>query len=138
MRYRTVLATAVGDPGLLSGIARGIGRVAGAVVGMTPIGRAVQTVLPTAGPGGRPTVPPVSRDPRYRPEPGMRGVVHRALPGGSTGYVKRPGRRMNPGNAKAARRAIRRIKSAMGMLKSIQQLLPHRPARKACPPGRKR
>jgi hypothetical protein len=64
------------------------------------------------------------------------------LPGGS--LVKRAGRgvkaavggeprkyrRMNAGNAKAARRAIRRIKAVRGLLQSIEKQLPKRAASK--------
>ena len=62
--------------------------------------------------GGRPM--PVSRAAPFqafpggqRMMPGIPAAVHRAVPGGRTGmFPKR--RRMNPGNAKALRRAIRR------------------------------
>lgn len=42
------------------------------------------------------------------PEKGVSGVVHRLIPGGSTGYVLKKRRRMNVANPKALRRAIRR------------------------------
>lgn len=51
------------------------------------------------------------------PEPGIAGMVHRALPGGYSGYL--PRRRMNPTNVKALRRAGRRVK---GFLKIASRL----------------
>lgn len=67
--------------------------------------------------GGKPAI--------RQKEPGITGAVHRLMPGGHSGYL--PGRRhMNPGNAKAARRAIRRITSVRKMLHSIERQLPHR------------
>lgn len=51
------------------------------------------------------------------PEPGITGIVHRALPGGHSGYL--PRRRMNPTNVKALRRAGRRVK---GFLKIASRL----------------
>jgi len=40
-------------------------------------------------------------------------------------------RRMNFGNARAARRSVRRLKGATKLLKDIQKLMPQRPARRA-------
>lgn len=126
--------------GFLSGIGRAIGRVAstvGRVASVVPglgiagaaagvVGRAL---APSSGvmPGG------VTLGTVQRPEPGLTGVVHRLVPGGSTGYIK--SKRMNAGNAKAARRAIRRIKSVRNLLKSIEAELPRRPAPRGRSPG---
>lgn len=41
--------------------------------------------------------------------PGVKGAVQRFLPGGATGYEMARRRRMNPANAKALRRALRRV-----------------------------
>jgi len=68
-----------------------------------------------------------------RPRPGVRGRVQRLLPGGESGYL--PTRHMNAGNAKAARRAIRRITSVRKLLKSIERQLPMRPAPRGRSPG---
>lgn len=112
----------------LSGLVRTVGNVGKAVLGTV-----ARTVIPGAGiagavlsrgvmPGGMPTLSSAAQ----RPEPGLRGVVHRMVPGGSTGFLR--GRRMNAGNAKAARRAIRRIKAVRSLLQSIEKELPRRPA----------
>lgn len=49
-------------------------------------------------------------------------------PLGTVGVAFRKHRHMNAGNAKAARRAIRRIKSVRHLLTSIERELPHRKA----------
>lgn len=46
-----------------------------------------------------------------------------------SGEIKRPGRRMNPLNVKAARRAIRRIKGVRKICNDIERSLPMRRAR---------
>lgn len=68
--------------------------------------------------------------PRGAPEPGISGVVHRALPGGSSGYGywtkgadshwvdgKRP--RMDVGNTKALKRASRRAHGFLKLTRGI-------------------
>lgn len=72
-------------------------------------------------------ITPIAGRPAIRQkEPGITGAVHRLAPGGSSGFLS--GRRtMNPGNAKAARRAIRRITSVRRMLMSIERSMPHQP-----------
>lgn len=103
--------------GLFSGIGRAIGRVARAVVPFTPLAP-IAGLIPTSSPRM-----PDAKGPG-RPEPGLTGAVHRLIPGGHTGFLR--GRRMNAGNAKAARRAIRRIKAVRHMLQSIERQLPKR------------
>lgn len=57
------------------------------------------------------------------------GVVKVGVsPLGTVGVAFRKHRHMNAGNAKAARRAIRRIKSVRHLLTSIERELPHRKA----------
>lgn len=112
----------------LSGLVRTVGNVGRAVIGTV-----ARTVIPGAGiasavlsrpvmPGGMPTLSSAAQ----RPEPGITGAVHRLVPGGKSGYIR--GKRMNAGNAKAARRAIRRIKAVRHLLQSIERELPRRPA----------
>lgn len=133
MAYRTVLSAARGDPGLL-GTIRSVGRVAlGAARFIPGVGTAA-TIAGTILGGGRiaprPTVPALSfAGPGARPgapRPGIGAAVQRFLPGGRTGRFA--SRRMNAGNAKAARRAIRRIKAVRHLLQSIERELPRRPA----------
>lgn len=52
------------------------------------------------------------------------GVSHE----GTVGIKFKKSRRMNPGNARAARRAISRIKGVRHLLQSIERELPRRPA----------
>lgn len=135
--------------GLLSGIGKLVKGATGIVGGLnipvvSGVARAVseripvpppqpqpQSVMPGAGMqfgittlGVGPTLP-ASPD---RPVPGVRGAVQRILPGGASGYYTVRRRHINPGNAKAARRAIRRINSVRKLLMSIERQLPRRPA----------
>lgn len=128
--------------GFLSGLARTVGRVAGAVGRVLVPGAAgVLGVLggssgstPTMTmPGGMPVLAAASGG-RGRPRGGVRGAIQRALPGGESGYL--PVRRMNAGNAKAARRAIRRIKAVRKLLQGIERELPRRPCGHRGSPGR--
>lgn len=126
-----------GDPFSIGGLLGGIGRaVVGGVRGLVtggPIGAIGGAIGGLAGrngegaamPGGgivpiRPMVPvPAGLPPLPGlipvKKPGLRGAVERLLPGGSTGYVYGQRRRMNVTNAKALRRAIRRV-SGFGKL----------------------
>lgn len=94
--------------------------VARTVVSGTPVGRVVEAIAPAPTQmGGRP----------LQPVAGVTGVMQRIVPGGESGFKLGGGsRRMNAGNAKAARRAIRRIKSVRNLLQSIERELPRRPA----------
>lgn len=126
--------------GFLSSIGRAIssvGRVASVIPGFGVIGSVASTVGGAIS-GGRNTSPTltlaggtmpggVPLASGYRPEPGISGAVHRLVPGGSSGYVR--AKRMNVANAKAGRRAIRRIKGLRHLLQSIERELPRRPAR---------
>lgn len=119
--------------GFLSGLVRGIGRVASFIPG--PIGTiagqvtqaltrptAAQAQLPTVMPGG---VPLTRQQPSSKQL--QRGVVATGVsPLGTVGVRFAGSRRMNVGNAKAARRAIRRIKGVRKMLQSIESQLPKR------------
>lgn len=107
------LASYRGDPGIfgsifggikgaIGGFARGgpIGAIGGAVSGLTK--RATPRSQVQRAPGGLPIIN----------VPGFAGFAQRAIPGGKTGlkvgYGMHKRRRMNVGNAKALRRAIRR------------------------------
>lgn len=116
--------------GFLSGLGRAVGRVVRGVarVGVNFIPGPAGAIARGVVGGGRQTMPgglSLSKGPQ-RPVPGLRGRVQRLLPGGETGYYS--ARRMNAGNAKAARRAIRRIKAVRKLLQSIERELPRRPA----------
>jgi hypothetical protein len=99
------------------------GAVAKTVIGATPLGAAITAIAPPtqtlAGPSG-----PI----QMVPTPGVTGAVQRLVPGGASGYQLKKRRHMNAGNAKAARRAISRIKSVRHLLQSIERELPRRPA----------
>lgn len=97
-----------GDPGLFSFIGKGLKKIAGVALSATPLGKIASTalsVIPTFGKRSSGLL----AGPQGVPEPGLPGLVHRALPGGMSGYL-RP-RRMNPLNVKALRRATRRVDS---------------------------
>lgn len=131
-RYQYVTRDRSARGSILSGIGRFIGGAARAVVGtVLPggglIANAASSVLGGGGSrtlAGTGTFTMTPRGMRQR-EPGVSGVVHRAIPGGKSGFMPKK-RRMNAGNAKAARRAIRRIKSVRHMLQAIERELPKR------------
>lgn len=92
-----------------------LGGAVSRIAGATPLGAVAATLIPAIG--GRRDAPLIQ--PRGYPEPGLGGMVHRAIPGGSSGYGyynkkgefiegKRP--RLNPLNLHALRRAMRRAK----------------------------
>lgn len=111
------LASHRGDPGIFGflgkavktglGIAGGIlpgplGAVARFAGGLIPSRRA-PTIARFAGP----MATSMQAGPGGSKIPGLIGFGQRAIPGGATGYYPRR-RRMNPGNVKALRRAMRR------------------------------
>lgn len=116
-----------GDPGLLSGIKnvagkvfRGVGRVMPGPIGAAAgaLGGTMQTTT-----GSAPVIGPIPQVPT-RAQRG-RGVQAIGIsPMGTVGVKFKKRRRMNPGNARAARRAINRIKGARNLLKSIERQLP--------------
>lgn len=103
---------------VVSGVAATIGRLAMPalpVPGFSRVGAGTPATLSVTGTGID-----------QRPVPGVRGRVQRLLPGGASGYFS--SRHMNAGNAKAARRAIRRITAVRRLLKGIERQLPMRSA----------
>jgi len=87
-----------------------IGGLARKVVGATPVGMALNTLVPNISNNQRPLI----LAPGGAPEPGIGGIVHRALPGGSSGmgYYNKQGEfvegrrpRMNVTNVRALKRA---------------------------------
>ena len=115
-----------GDPGLLGGLFKGVKKLAGAVVGKTPLGMplAVGKALIPGISIQRPP-PMIAVPPEYPgavPKPGLRGAVERFLPGGASGFVLGRRRRMNPMNVKALRRATRRID---GFTRTARRALKH-------------
>lgn len=147
-----------GDPGFFSSLAKGIGKVAGAVTGVVarvipgPVGLvagAASRALSGSGGGGGVSLPlpPGNLAALQAPIPGIRGFAQRLVPGGASGYTtgactKKDGtpRRvradggcykrpsMNVANSKAANRAIRRIKGVRDMLRRIESQMPKRAA----------
>lgn len=110
--------------GFLSGLVRTVGRV---VKGAARVG--VQLLPGPAGAIARQLVPGGRSMPGGLPlRPQMPGVRGGGSSTAQTVPFKTSGRRMNAGNAKAARRAIRRIKSVRKLLQSIERELPRRPA----------
>jgi hypothetical protein len=81
-----------GDPGLFSAI----GKAARGLISRTPIGAAVSTVaalVPRTASRPQPptmafgTLNPANANPNIQPEEGgITGIIHRLVPGGSTGY----------------------------------------------------
>lgn len=119
----------MGDPGFFGAIKR----LAGAGLRSLPGGQLVSAVRAALPGRPRPGLTVV-------PTPGFRGALERALPFGKTGLEvaggrRFGGRRMNAGNAKAARRAIRRIKAVRHLLMSIERELPRRPAARSSSRG---
>jgi hypothetical protein len=96
-----------------------LGGVAGRLIGGTPVGAIARTLIPSIG-GNRSQLPgSMIVAPVGAPEPGISGIVHRGVPGGSSGYGyynkkgefvdgRRP--RMNVANVHALKRAGRRVK----------------------------
>lgn len=103
-----------------------IARIGGGILTGAAVGRGIQAALPTLSaprfaPGG------------MIPEPGISGVIHRALPGGSSGrgYINKKGEfvegkrpTMNPMNVRALRRASRRLDS---FARTARKALRHSP-----------
>lgn len=91
------------------GLFKTLGKIAGGVVrsvaGSIPgVGGVVNALLPSA-----PRIQGIAPG-RIVPVPGFGGAVSRALPGGESGFMTAPRRRINPLNIKALRRAMRRAK----------------------------
>lgn len=128
--FLSSIGRAISSVGRVASVVPGIGGVIGTVaqgVGgiISRAGGSSTPVLSAGFTGG--TMPGgVALAGVGRPEPGITGVVHRLVPGGSTGFIR--SKRMNVANAKAGRRAIRRIKGLRNLLKSIERELPRRPA----------
>jgi hypothetical protein len=110
--------------GFFGSLVKGIGKVAGGILGLSPGGviakRAVNALIPTFS---RPTpfiAPDVGSDvPKDYPgaikKPG--GGLERFLPGGASGYILGRKKRMNVANPKALRRAIRRQRGFIKLAK---------------------
>lgn len=123
---------------------------AGAIATIQPRGTSAAvppSLFPTFGAGGLPAIPgiPTARSPRFtralpRPPGGGLPIIPGQVAGGCpagfhpakdhSGRCVR-NRRMNPLNPRAARRAIRRIKGAMKMLRQIERQLPKQRVRRA-------
>ncbi len=110
--------------GLVGGIPGALISGAGGLLAPTPMpaAPAAQPAFSMAGPGQR--VPTAAQAAR-----GVEAVGVSSM--GTVGIRFGKTRRMNSGNAKAARRAIRRIKGVRHLLQSIERELPRRPAIKS-------
>jgi hypothetical protein len=114
--------------GIASAVIPGpIGTIAGLAAGALP-GGAVSTSSQAGG--LRIQAPSIALGPLSLTGPSLSLTSS----GGAT-VVRRRYRHMNAGNAKAARRAIRRIKSVRHLLQSIERELPRRPAAVRRSPG---
>jgi len=112
-----------GDPGFFDSLFRGIKRGAKAAFGATPVGAAISAI--TSGPPRAPQpafVPPalVGQASRRIPTVGRTSASRTVID--AQGFPVRRRRRMNAGNAKALRRAIRRtdafVRLSRGALKN--------------------
>lgn len=139
MRYQTRMGQLIGDPGLFGSIGSILGKVAGVAKIIPGIGTAVSIASgaislgssllgrPTAAaPGGGVRVPTVAAARGGAAK--KKGYKTGVSPLGTYGERRLKHRRMNAGNAKAARRSIRRIKAVRHLLQSIERELPHRKA----------
>lgn len=119
-----------GDPGLFSFIGRAVKGAAriGASLLPGPAG-AIARRITAPGPAVSPGVPFLP--PAFRPLAGRSRRDTERAEARSQGLKRLPGRRMNFGNAKAARRAVRRITGVRNLLRSIERQLPRRAAAKA-------
>lgn len=107
-----------GDPGLFGFLGKTVKKVAGSLLGSTPIGVGMRTISGLAG-------GPVRQNQGRQvvmPAPGLRGAMQRLVPGGASGLVDKEGKpvrirkdgkpykkpTMNVANARALRRSIRR------------------------------
>lgn len=138
--------------GIAAPIVGGVfGGPAGAAIGSAVGGYLTKKKMPTAMPGGAALALPgfVSGGPAYGLPTGgfipgpdwpswnaymTKSTGRQFGASGDFGPLAHPSvlkryRRMNPGNAKAARRAIRRIKSVRKLLKGIESQLPRRPCK---------
>jgi len=127
MAYFGQSSRMAGDPGFFDTLGR-IGRGAVGFLTGGPIGGARGLFSPPTG-GGMPVVR----------TPGIRGAAQRMVPGGKTGYMvetlRKKRRRMNYGNAKALKRAIRRqdgfVKLAKDALKGTNYQIVTRSSRRS-------
>jgi hypothetical protein len=144
-----------GDPGLFSFVGKAlktVGSIASVIPGVGPIiGTAAsvvggvlspsKAVASSAGPLSAPApaaiaqLRPTTAMPTISMAGGGGAVVPKGKvakvgvsPMGTLGIKYKKSRRMNAGNAKAARRAIRRIKAVRHLLQGIERELPHRRA----------
>jgi len=103
-----------GGLGVIGSVIPGVGgdivsKVGGWIKGGTKNNPPQPQVIPIT-----PSTMPISMagpPPTIQPTPGIKGTIQRIVPGGATGYevvIGKKRRRMNVGNAKALRRAIRR------------------------------
>lgn len=127
-----------GDPGFFGSIGKAIGKVAKVATNFLPgpVGAIARTVVgAVSGGGGSPSPVPALTMPGgsgtiVTMARGMAGAVTGAAAAAGRGIFGRSGkkiRRMNVSNSKAARRAIRRIKGARDLLRSIEREMPKRP-----------
>ncbi len=124
---KTVGSVASVLPGV-GGIAGGVAKLAGgALQGLTAPKPPSSPALAVMPGGAMPTIAaatPMGLQPGQKTKRG--GVTVGVSPLGTVGVKFRKRRRMNAGNAKAARHAIRRIKAVRHLLTSIERELPHK------------
>ena len=111
----------------IGGIAKGVAGLVTNPIGTIAGAAASLLTKPQTLPSGTLAALPSMQVPTAKQQ--AQGVVKTGVsPLGTVGVEFRKHRHMNAGNAKAARRAIRRIKSVRHMLVSIERELPRRPA----------
>lgn len=111
-------------PGILGGAGRVLGGIASRALPALPGAGAVVRGGIAAGRGLASAAQRwCARNPKACGALGGAGIVAEMM---RTGELKRPGRRMNPMNVRAMRRAIRRVKAGRKIARQIESLLPRR------------
>lgn len=123
MAYFGGSLSARGDPGFFDTLFGGVKKIGGAIFRSTPVGAVVSEFIP---PRGAASIPQIAPPPLRRTLPVTRGFeaprgTGTAVPARidpRTGMLMRRRRRMNVGNTKALRRAIRRTDGFVSLAKS--------------------
>lgn len=111
-----------GDNYAAGGLFSFVGNIAKKLIGATPIGAVASALIPSFN---KPQIAPArgfGPGPSIVPTPGLTGFGQRLIPGGASGYMLAPRRRMNVTNVKALRRAGRRVKGFLRLASRLGAL----------------